>query len=126
MDADAVLRSAVENHRAGRLGEAEAGYRQVLAVDPRHPDALHLLGLVRAQSGDPDAAIELIARAVKLRPKASDFQNNLGEVLRATGKMQAAEKRFAAVVWVDGVNVMVWLNWGAVLLDLKRPQAAER
>ncbi len=126
VDADAVLRSAVQDHQAGRLSEAEAGYRQVLAVEPRQPDALHLLGLVRAQSGDPDAAIELIARAVKLRPKASDFQNNLGEVLRATGKMQAAEKRFAAAVRADGANVTARLNWGAALLDLKRPQAAER
>ena len=32
---------AVEHHRAGRLGEAEQLYKQVLAAEPDHVDAVH-------------------------------------------------------------------------------------
>ena len=38
-------------HQVGRLAEAEACYRQVLAVQPNHADALNLLGLAAYQTG---------------------------------------------------------------------------
>ena len=41
----ATLRQALSLHQAGRLKEAEARYRQVLAEQPGDPDALHFLGL---------------------------------------------------------------------------------
>src|SRR5437867_1473861 len=39
------------HHQSGRLAEAEAIYRQILAVEPRHADALHLLGVIAHQVG---------------------------------------------------------------------------
>ena len=38
------IEQALEHHRAGRLQQAEAIYRQMLRQEPNHPDALHLLG----------------------------------------------------------------------------------
>ena len=35
---------AVQHHQAGRLADAEALYRQILAAQPGHADALHFLG----------------------------------------------------------------------------------
>ena len=40
-----IVDEAVVHHKAGRFSEAERLYRQVLAVNPKHPDALHLLGI---------------------------------------------------------------------------------
>ncbi len=46
-----ALAVAIEHHRAGRLREAETIYRQILAADPNHLDAWHLLGLIACQVG---------------------------------------------------------------------------
>ncbi|RMD71231.1 MAG: tetratricopeptide repeat protein, partial [Gammaproteobacteria bacterium] len=38
------IQIALQHHRAGRLAQAEAIYRQILQQNPRHPQALHPLG----------------------------------------------------------------------------------
>lgn len=47
----AVMRLAAEHHRAGRSEEARTLYLEVLALDPRHSDALLLLGVLERQAG---------------------------------------------------------------------------
>ncbi len=46
LEPGAALRAAIQHHQAGRLGQAEALYRQVLQAQPQNPDALHLLGVI--------------------------------------------------------------------------------
>lgn len=77
-------------HRAGRLAEAEAAYRQILAGTPDQPDALHLLGLLAHQTGHPRPAIELVTRALRGRPDAPPFLNTLGIALLAAGELDRA------------------------------------
>ena len=58
------------HHRAGRLVEAETCYREVLANEPAHLRALHLLGLLCHQTGRHDTAAEMLHRAI-LRDSAN-------------------------------------------------------
>jgi tetratricopeptide (TPR) repeat protein len=78
---DQAMQLAVQNHQAGRLTEAEDIYRRVLAQQPNHPDALHMLGVVARQSGRSDAAIELIQKAIAIKPTVADYYNNLSVAL---------------------------------------------
>ena len=55
-----LLEQAITAHRQGRLAEAEQGYRQILARQPRHFDGLQLLGTIALQAGHLQAAEELI------------------------------------------------------------------
>ena len=73
---------AVQHHQAGRLAEAEAIYRQILASDPRHADAMHLLGLLAHQAGRNDVAVETILKAIALVPTAPAFYSSLGQTYR--------------------------------------------
>ena len=57
------IAEAIAHHQAGRLAEAEALYRKVLATTPDHPSALHMLGVLAAQVGRNDVAVELISKA---------------------------------------------------------------
>src|SRR4051794_2213806 len=88
-DTDATLNSALKHHEAGELDQAGELYEQVLQSKPDHPDALHLLGVVAFQAGRPEAAVQLIERAIAIKPAASYF-GNLGLVLGGLGKWTQA------------------------------------
>jgi tetratricopeptide (TPR) repeat protein len=89
-----MLGVALEHHRAGRLAEAEKIYRQILSAQPKHSDALHLLGVVLGGMGQPQQAIELIGRAIALRPQVPDYHANLGEFLRHAGQLEPSAVSF--------------------------------
>lgn len=81
-----VLSLAVQRHQGGRLADAAALYRRVLAVDPANGDALHLLGVAERRLG-ADAALALatalgwLARARAVAPGLRGLQENLGNML---------------------------------------------
>src|SRR5437879_12647783 len=81
-----ILEVAVENHRAGKLAEAERLYKQVLALDARNLDALRLLGLVAQAVGKHDVAMQLIGQALKLHPRSAEAWNDLAGVYAETRK----------------------------------------
>lgn len=85
-----VLATAVEMHQGGRLGEAATLYERVLAQGDENPAVLHLLGVLHHQRGDYARAIELIGRAVVLRPNVAAFHANLAESYRAAGQFERA------------------------------------
>lgn len=64
-DADAIAQAGLSAQLARRLEEAEAHYRQALALRPQFPDVLHMLGVVRMERGDPAEAIRFILSALE-------------------------------------------------------------
>ncbi|HVW75532.1 MAG TPA: tetratricopeptide repeat protein [Rhizomicrobium sp.] len=72
-------------HRSGRLAEAEQVYRQVLAADPASFTAQHMLGVLAAQGGRLDEALERIALAVTINPGDAGALINLANVLSLKG-----------------------------------------
>ena len=70
---------AFAHHETGRLDVAEEICRRVLAVEPNHAHALHLLGVVAYQRAECQAAVELIDRAITIDPDNRGFYINLGE-----------------------------------------------
>jgi len=77
-------------HQTGRRQEAEGIYRQILAVAPQHPDALHFLGLLLFQGGKSVEGLELLNRAVAAAPQAVHFRANLAHALKHSGNLDAA------------------------------------
>lgn len=89
-----MLDDIIELHRAGRLPEAEAGYRDWLAANPDDPEALHLLGILRAQRGDNREAFALVQRAVERNGEHAPFQFTLAELHLYAGELDAAEAAY--------------------------------
>ena len=97
-DLRATLELGFGHHRAGRLGEAMAQYRRVLDLSPRHPDALHMLGVIALQSGQTETAIQHIQRALEIAPQLAQAHHNLGFALRAAKRLDDALAAFRRAV----------------------------
>ena len=55
-------------HRQGRMAEAARIYCEVLLRRPDHADALHCLGIIALQTRRLDEAVDLIGKAIALKP----------------------------------------------------------
>ncbi len=97
-DVTPALRAAIGHHAEGRLAEAETRYREVLAAQPDHARAAHLLGVLLLQAGALDEAAELLGRAARLTPQSAEAQNNYGVALRRLGRLADAVEAFRAAV----------------------------
>lgn len=89
-----MLDDIIELHRAGRLPEAEAGYRELLAANPGDAEVLHLLGILRGQAGDFEEGLRLVQLAVERDPARDVFLHTLGEMHLHAGRLDESEQAY--------------------------------
>jgi predicted O-linked N-acetylglucosamine transferase (SPINDLY family) len=121
-----LFSAARQQHRAGRLSEAAPLYRRILAIDPRHADSLHLLGVTLVQTGRPDAAADLINQAIAINPNVAAFHANLGNVLQQQGQPEAAIACFRRALELRPDLPDAHNNLGNALNERGQPEEAIR
>ena len=116
--------SGVSHHQAGRLAEAERFYRQVLALQPDHAEALHLLGMLAAQAGRLDVAVELIRRAIRIRPDFVNAHYNLGLALQDKGQLGEAVTSYRQAIQLQPDYAEAHSNLGIALTNMGQVEEA--
>ena len=101
-----MLEAALSWHMKGEFEKAGLLYRKVLARQPRHFDALHLLGVIALQSGQPGRAVELIGQAIRVRTDSAAAYYNRGKARRDLRQFQAAIEDYGA----DSIKVLKGLE----------------
>jgi len=118
------IEHALKCHGAGKLGEAESAYREILAADPNQADALHYLGVIGLQTQRFDVAAEYIGKAVKLQPDNADAIINLGTAQQALGQLDDAVESFQHALTLQPGSAVVLANIGNALRQQGRhPEA---
>jgi tetratricopeptide (TPR) repeat protein len=116
--------AAMQDHQQGRMAEAENLYRQILAVDPNHIDSLHMLGVLAYQAARPEAAIDLIGRAIALQGDNASFHNNIGEAYRYLGRLNEAIAHFTRATDLDPYAAEGHMNLGNAFKQQGRHEEA--
>ena len=78
------------HHRSGRIADAEAAYRGVLAVAPGSSEAALKLGLLLSKQGRDGDAIGVLWIAIAADPGLAVAHGALAAALHATGDLDAA------------------------------------
>jgi len=122
-----ALDSAIAMHRAGRLNEAAQLYQNVLAGDGANASALHLLGVLRHQQGDDTDAVELIGKALALRPNMPTVHADLAEAYRTLGQLERAAGccQLALKLWPDCPEALCNLGLALHVMG-RRDEAVEQ
>ncbi|THD58320.1 tetratricopeptide repeat protein [Phenylobacterium sp.] len=124
-DVAARLREAMASHVAGRVDEAQAGYRGVLALEPDHAEALGMLALILLDGPDPAAAEAVIQRLLTARPDDEAGLLCLGRLRARQGEDAAAAEAFQRVAMRRPGLAPAQKELGAALLRLGRLARAE-
>ena len=120
----AKLQQAVALHQRGQLSRAQRLYEEILSEQPRNFDALHLLGVIAAVTGDPKKAVDLIGRAIEINPNGEATHNNRGAALQQLGDWQAAVAEFDRAIELRKDYAEPHYNRANVLKDQKQWEAA--
>lgn len=119
-----MVAQGLQFHQRGDLGRAEQMYLAILAREPQHPDALHLMGSIRGRQGLTAEAIRLMERAIEANPRMSAYHNNLGNLKAAVGDIAGAEESYKRAIKVDRKNADAHLNLGKLFHSESRPKEA--
>ncbi len=115
---------ALTLHQQGQLPAAAELYQAIIERDPTHFDALHLLGVIAAQSGDPARAADLIGRALLVDGTQAAAHYHRALALRDLGRHAGALEDLAAALALDPSHVDAWIAHAETLQDLRRPDEA--
>ncbi len=115
-----ALTQGLRHHQAGQLPRAEQIYRQILAQQPVHADALHLLGALALQTGRRDEAMRLLEEAVAADPTIAVYHGNLASAYLTAGRYEEARGALQQAIRRDPAFAEAYYNLGVVLYNLGR------
>lgn len=120
-----ALAIAARLHEDGRLDEAEAVYQKALMGEPNNAEALHGLGVLMVQWGQPDQAIPLLNKALASRPDYTLAYNHLGCAYQTLGRNEDALAAYEQAVQCDPAFAEGWNNLAIALAATGRLTDAE-
>ena len=115
-----LFKQGVSLHKQGKVEQAKKIYEQVLAKQPKHFDALHMLGVLAFQTNNHALAAELIGKAIEIDPTSASAYLNLGAVLQGLRRLDAALVSYDKALALKPDFALAFNNRGNVLNDLKR------
>ena len=119
-----LLAAGIEHHRVGRLAEAEACYRRVLAAQPSHFEAYSNLGAALKGQGKVDEAVAAYRQAIGIRPDYFRAHFNLGNALKDKGALDEAVAAYRQAIRIKPDYVRAYINLGNALKDQRKLEDA--
>jgi len=124
MTLQSLLNQAVALHREGRLAEAEALYRQVMAQSPPNFQLQYRLALLQYQQQRPRDALETVEAALAFAPDAVEALVLQGMLKAMIGAPGDALSSFERALALNPGSADALYNRALVLINLGRLEEA--
>ncbi|MEY4976711.1 MAG: hypothetical protein RIQ97_1906 [Pseudomonadota bacterium] len=120
----AWMNQAIVLHQWGDLAGAEALYRQVLHLAPRHFDALHMMGALALQRQQPAQALPWLRRALMVRENDDALHFHLALALSAQAQWPQALTHIQRSLALQHTSAASWDQQAKILQALGRDEEA--
>jgi protein O-GlcNAc transferase len=110
-----LLAAADAEYRCGNRAAAERQCLDILRLAPGHPQALYLLGTLKAEGGDLFAASRYLEQATRQEPGRAAAWVNLGNVRFQQGNVAAAETCHRKALGIDAGLADACFGLGMIL-----------
>ncbi len=118
------MERAARMYSAGNLEGASTLAEAILAADPRHFYALHLLATIAAKTGRHDDCVRLAGRALEIDPRHAEVLSNRGAALRALCRFEEALADYDRALEIAPNAASTLNNRGVTLAALGRHREA--
>ena len=122
--AAALFAQALDAHRQGKFALAELLYWKVLDLDPKHPQALGMLGLLEAHKGNTSGAVDLLRKSIAIQPNNPTTHLNLALLLQSSGAHGDAVTEFDHTMALSPGTASLHNSRGVSLHQVGRHQDA--
>lgn len=121
---DALVKKALDLQAKGKRQQAMATCNTILARNPSHFVALNVLGTLKAESGDDEAAVDAFQKAIAIEPDVALTHNNLGSTFSRLGEGQRARDCYDRAIGLDPKLAIAYRNRGAYFTSMDDFEAA--
>jgi tetratricopeptide (TPR) repeat protein len=118
-----LARGLMKEHR---YDEARNIFVLVVGREPGNAEAVLNMGICTVCRGSTVPGLELMSRAVAMRPDSADFHAQLGEMRRLLGRLEEAEGSFRASLRLDPGQTWVLSSLALTLAQRGRPDEGLR
>lgn len=115
-----ILTYGLAAHRTGKLAIAENAYRQILAFDPKQPDALYYMAVLDAQFGRHAEAIDRLGRAIEINGHHAGYRLAHADALAGLGHTAEAIAGYHEVLALQSDAALAEVGLGIALHKLGR------
>ena len=120
-----LLAERADGHvRRGEVAPAHDLYRQILDIEPSHPEALSFVATTALQSGEVRRGVQLLEQAVAAHPANPNLHKNLGIAYRAAGDTPRALAAFSRAIELKPDLVAALFNQGTLYAETGRDDEA--
>ena len=121
-----IFEQAFRFHKEGKLKEAERLYREVLKIEPRHPDTNHNLGVILFSMNKIEDSLQLFKTATEANSSVEQFWLSYSDVLIKQNKLEEAEASFKKAIELNSVHAKTHYNLGIILQKQNKFIEAEK
>jgi tetratricopeptide (TPR) repeat protein len=121
---EAQFQRAMGLCRRGESAQAQIICRDILNLQPAHPGACYLVGVMAGQSRDWEGAAEWIGKAIEADPGNADAHCDRGVAFKALRQWDAAILCYDRAIAIRAEHPEAYCNRGNVYYELKCLDAA--
>jgi predicted TPR repeat methyltransferase len=119
-----LLQQAITAHQALDYSQAKRGYLKILQLEPEYAEAMHLLGVLLAQQGEVQSAMEWLAKAVNHQPNNAVYHNNLANSYAGLGWWDKAKFHYLQAIDLNPAYAEAYNNLGKLCYRQQQLQQA--